>query len=159
MKLATLVETSTAVAATRSRNAKRDALAACLRAMAPAEVQPGTSYLAGALPQGRIGVGTVLLRKVAATASPAAEHRIDLAEADSAFDAIANMSGKGSAGARRERLEALFSRATESEQSFLVRLPALPGPCCAPVCPCQRVSPGQGPGRRGYVRGGPCTCP
>ena len=122
MKLAEVVATSAAVAETRSRNCKRDLLASCLQAMDSIEVRPGTSYLAGELPQGRIGVGPAMLRKVAGAAAPAAESRINLAEVVSALEMVANASGKGSAASRVDRLAALFSRATGPEQSFLIRL-------------------------------------
>lgn len=122
MKLAEIVATSDAVAATRSRNNKRDALASCLQAMETSEVRAGTAYLAGELPQGRIGVGPAMLRKVAGATAPATTAKIELAEVVSAFEMVASASGRGSAAARTERLAALFTRATAPEQSFLIRL-------------------------------------
>ena len=101
MKLAEIVAASDAVAATRSRNAKRDELASCLTAMAPPEVRAGASYLAGELPQGKVGVGPALLRKVAAAAVPSQVAQVDVAELHSALDVIANASGKGSTRVRR----------------------------------------------------------
>lgn len=57
MKLHRLVQTSLAVAATRSRNAKRDALAEVIRAMDGEELSVGVAYLSGILPQGQGGFG------------------------------------------------------------------------------------------------------
>ncbi|MBU9945201.1 MAG: hypothetical protein KTQ12_11280, partial [Dermatophilaceae bacterium] len=55
--LADVVEASRAVAATRSRTAKTQALADLLTRCAPAEVGTVVSHLSGVLPQRRLGVG------------------------------------------------------------------------------------------------------
>ena len=61
MLLARLVEVSTAVAATRSRLAKRDLIAGLLREAAASggadEIDIAASYLSGTLRQRRTGVG------------------------------------------------------------------------------------------------------
>ena len=57
MLLDRLAETWTAVAATRSRNAKRDLLAATLADAGPDDLEIAVSYLGGALRQRRPGLG------------------------------------------------------------------------------------------------------
>ncbi len=121
MLLATLAETSDAVAATRSRLKKIDLLRGCLRQLAPEEVETGTGYLVGALRQGRIGLGPALVREVL-DAAAAQEPALTVAEVDTAFEEIAAVSGRGSGAERRRLLGELFSRATAAEQDFLARL-------------------------------------
>jgi DNA ligase-1 len=121
MELARLVKTSLEVAATRSRNRKRDLLVACIEALAPGEVGIGVSYLAGRLPQGRVGVGPAALRK-AAQVDPAETPHLAVVEVVSAVDEIAATGGRGSGAERTRRLAALFSAATTDEQRFLVML-------------------------------------
>jgi ATP-dependent DNA ligase I len=117
--LADLVTTSAAVAATRSRLAKVAALADCLRRAAPGEIAIVTSYLSGELRQRRTGVGWASLRDLPA---PAAAPSVEVTEVDDTFARIESVSGTGSAGARRELLAALFTRATAEEQRFLAML-------------------------------------
>ena len=64
MLLNEVAETSAALAATRSRNAKRDLLADLLRRAEPADLPVLTSYLAGELRQRRTGVGWASLGKL-----------------------------------------------------------------------------------------------
>src|ERR687895_22351 len=71
MLLAEIAATSEAVAATRARLAKTDALAACLRRLAPDEVGVAVPFLAGELRQRQIGVGWASLREVPAPAAEA----------------------------------------------------------------------------------------
>ena len=120
-QLAAVVEASARVAQTGSRLAKRDAIAACLRAAAPDEVEIAVAFLSGETRQGKLGVGY-------ATLSAAARRRGDAAVAHA---------GRGRCGARANRprppakarqpqrtalLHALFARATRAEQDFLIRL-------------------------------------
>ena len=55
--LAAVVDASNRVADTSSRLAKRDAIAACLRAAAADEVEIAVAYLSGETRQGRMGIG------------------------------------------------------------------------------------------------------
>ena len=64
MELNALVETSGAVAATRSRLAKRDALSALLSQAEPGDIEILVAYLAGELRQRRTGVGWQSLRSL-----------------------------------------------------------------------------------------------
>jgi DNA ligase-1 len=118
--LAALVEVSTRVAGTGSRLAKRDAIAACLRGAEPDEVEIAVAYLSGETRQGRIGIGYATLSKLRGAA--AASSGLSLREVDAALERVAATSGKGSAAERGAQLRALFERAAEAEQDFLVRL-------------------------------------
>jgi len=119
MLLADLAATSDVVASTRSRLAKVDAIAACLRRGKPAEIAVAVSYLSGELRQRRPGIGWASVRQLP---SPAAEPSLELIEVDQAFARAEMAGGAGSAAVRREELTRLFTRATAAEQEFLVRL-------------------------------------
>ena len=116
MLLSEVVETSAAVAATRSRTAKTEAIAGCLARMTPDEVPAGAAFLAGEPRQRRLGVGWASLREVP---PPAPEPRLTLAEVDAAFERLAALAGSGSQTARAEALESLLGAATAEEQRYL----------------------------------------
>src|SRR6478672_8335196 len=116
MLLSRLAETRTALAATRSRNAKRDLIAGVLRDAAADDVEIVVSYLSGSLRQRRTGVGWKSLQTAP---DPADEPTLTVGEVDAQFAAIAELSGAGSAAARAVAVAALFSRATRTEQDFL----------------------------------------
>ncbi len=116
MLIADLVETSTTVAATRSRKEKTAALAATLARAEPDELPLVTSYLAGALLQRRTGLGWRGLRSMP---EPAAEPALTVREVHEAFDRLAALAGSGSQQARAEAAAELFGRATEAEQRWL----------------------------------------
>ena len=107
MLLATLVETSSAVAATRSRKAKVEALAELLRSLDPDEVEVAVGFLTGVPRQGRIGVGwrTAYRQDV----EPAAEPSVEILEVDGILTELAGTSGAGSQAARQALLTDLFS--------------------------------------------------
>jgi ATP-dependent DNA ligase I len=119
MLLADLARTSAAVAETSARSAKRDAIASLLRRLVPGEVPIAVAYLSGDLPHGPIGVGWAALRELP---PPAADATLELLEVDAALRRIGETTGPGSQALRREQLVALFGRAGEEEQRFLVRL-------------------------------------
>ncbi|HET7173351.1 MAG TPA: ATP-dependent DNA ligase [Nocardioidaceae bacterium] len=116
MLLAELVTTSQAVAATGSRLAKREALAALLRRCPPGDVEIAVTYLAGDLRQRRTGVGWAGLRGLPA---PAESPTLTLATVDAAFERASRLFGEGSATARAAVVADLFGRATAHEQAFL----------------------------------------
>jgi DNA ligase-1 len=118
--LAALVETSGAVAATRSRTAKVAALSALLRALDPAEVGVAVGFLTGAPRQGRIGVGW--RSAYAHDTAPAPSPSIEVLELDAILTALATTSGPGSQGRRQALLGDVFSRTTEPEADFVRRL-------------------------------------
>lgn len=119
MLLAEVAATSADVAATRSRLAKRALLVETLRRAAADghdEVGLVARYLAGELRQRRTGLGW---RGMASMPPPADEPSLTVTDVDAAFEAMAAMSGPGSAGAREATAGALFGAATADEQRFL----------------------------------------
>ncbi|MGO0575733.1 ATP-dependent DNA ligase [Ornithinimicrobium panacihumi] len=123
MRLATIMETSAAVSATRSRTDKTALLADTLR-LAGAEgedrlIEIVADYLAGTLPQRTVGVSWRGLRSLP---DPATQPTLTVLEVDEALTRLRSLSGQGSAGARGAAVRDLFSRATEQEQRWLVGL-------------------------------------
>lgn len=120
MLLAELVAASQAVAQTRSRSAKVAAMAGCLRRLEEGERSAAIAWLAGELPQGRLGVGYAALAQPAAPA--AATATLELREIGELLSAMAAARGPGSRRRRTELLQGLLERATADEQHFLRRL-------------------------------------
>jgi len=121
--LADLVVTSQRVAEDSGRRAKIAHIAEFLRRLSPAEIGIGVSYLAGAIRQGRSGIGWALIRDAQAAASThPGSPTLMLVEVDAALDEIARASGPGSVRERKRLLSALFARATAAEHEFLPRL-------------------------------------
>jgi DNA ligase-1 len=120
MLLAALVDTADAVASTRSRLAKVEALASLLAKLEPDEIAPAIGFLLGKPRQGRVGVGW---RGVAAAmGTPAAASSISVADLDALLERLAATSGSGSAGDRSRALGDFTGRATAREQDFLGRV-------------------------------------
>ncbi|WP_034263093.1 ATP-dependent DNA ligase [Actinospica robiniae] len=138
MLFADVVQASAAVAATRSRLAKVDVLAAALQAAAAPEpgtrssaagkaadatrtaIRSVTGFLTGFPVQGRIGTGWRTLVRL--ERPPAAAPSLTVAEVDAALTALAGTSGSGSQARRETLLSELLGRATAVEQDFLMRL-------------------------------------
>ena len=114
--LADLVAVSRAVAATRSRTAKTEAIAAMLARADADEVGTVVAFLSGVLPQRRLGVG---YRSLGSPPEPAGGPSLTVGDTDAAFDRLAAAAGSGSSTTRRAELAALMSRATADEQRFL----------------------------------------
>src|SRR5258705_6043285 len=121
MLLAELLAASERVAGTRSRLAKIDALAQCLRRLDASEIALGVAYLSGDTRQGRIGIGYAALKDALAT-PPASAPRLTLVQVDEALARFAQVKGEGSAAERERLLAELFAGATAPEQDFLARL-------------------------------------
>lgn len=120
MLLDALVTTADAVASTRSRLAKVDALAALLTQLEPDEIVAAVGFLVGKPRQGRVGVGW---RGVAAAlGAPAIVPSLTIADLDELVGRLAAMSGAGSASDRSQALRAFTERATEREQDFVGRV-------------------------------------
>jgi len=119
--LASLADVSQRVGATSARTAKIRELAQCLRALEPEEIAIGVQYLAGELPQGRIGISYTLLYEAAQT-TPASEPSLSILELDRQLTNLAAVRGSGSASLRLQALRELFARCTQREQEFIVRL-------------------------------------
>ena len=116
-----LVQTSAAVARTRSRSEKTERLAALLRRLAPEEIELATAFLSGRPRQGRIGLGPAAVRE-AMHGEHAREASLSLLEVDRTFERIAGVSGRGASAERSRLLGELLGRATPDEAEFLARL-------------------------------------
>lgn len=119
---ANLVDVSQRVGATTARLAKVRELAACLRAVEPGEIDTAVHYLSGELPQGRFGIGYAILRKASEESGAAATASLTIGDVDQSLAEVAALRGSGSATKRAGALRALFARATQDEQEFLIRL-------------------------------------
>jgi DNA ligase-1 len=120
MLLAAVVETSRRVSETSKRLEKVDLLARLLIELHPDEIEIVVRFLAGRIRQGRIGIGYAALHD--ARGHTAEAPTLEIAEVDRTFQAIVATSGSGSQRQRMELLHQMFSRATEAEEQFLVRL-------------------------------------
>ena len=118
--LAPLVASSQRVGATSARLSKIRELASLLATLLPEEVEIAAQYLAGEVPQGRIGIGYATLK--AAAGAAANEPALTLLEVDQRIATLAATRGTGSAERRAQLLSELFSRATAAEHEFLLRL-------------------------------------
>jgi DNA ligase-1 len=116
MLLSRLVTTSTEVASTRSRLAKRRALATCIAEAGAQDIELVVTFLSGTLRQRRTGVGWASL---SALPAPADQSSLSLHHVDVVFERVAAITGAGSAALRTAEVQALFALATEQEQSFL----------------------------------------
>jgi DNA ligase-1 len=116
MLLATLVQASSEIAATRSRRTKTEVVGRLLGEASPDEVEVVASYLAGVPRQRRTGLG---YRGLADLPPPAASPSLTVTEVDEALEAISRVTGSGSRMARAGLVERLFARATAEEQAFL----------------------------------------
>lgn len=118
--LAEVVACTDAVAATASRTAKTEALAALLRRTPAADRPSVVGLLVGEPRQGRIGVGWA--GAFGTVVAPAADATLTVREVDAALEQLARTSGPGSAEVRRRILDDLFGRATGREGDLLRRL-------------------------------------
>ena len=121
MLLLDVAATSVDVGGTSSRLTKVAHIANLLRRAAtdPELVAIIVSWLSGELRQRQIGVGWASLR----SRPPAASHpTLTVSGVDATFAEIGAVSGKGSQARRAELVAGLFAAATETEQTFLLRL-------------------------------------
>ena len=108
---------------TSSRLAKVREIAGLIGKLSAEEIAIGVSYLAGELPQGRIGVGYSALQTAAAAATAApGESTLSVGETDRYVAELAGIRGGGAARRRSAALSELFARATAEERPFLLRL-------------------------------------
>ncbi|GAB2851420.1 ATP-dependent DNA ligase [Streptomyces deserti] len=116
MLLHRLARVSQEVAATSARSRKIALLAELFRDAEADDVPIVIPYLAGRLPQGRLGVGwKVLSRPVA----PAAEPTLTVRGVDARLTELGKVSGPGSQAERSRLVGQLMGAATEDEQRFL----------------------------------------
>ncbi|GGW27929.1 ATP-dependent DNA ligase [Streptomyces griseoloalbus] len=119
MLLSRLARVSQEVAATSARSRKIALLAELFREAEADDVPIVIPYLAGRLPQGRLGVGwKVLSRPV----TPAAEPSLAVREVDALLTALGEVSGPGSQAERVRLVGELLGASTEDEQRFLFGL-------------------------------------
>src|SRR4051794_39428619 len=115
MLLARVAAASDVVAASSSRKAKIELLAACLRE-ADDELGLVVTWMSGATRQRRTGLGWASLRDL----PPAAEQAtLDVRDLDAALDRAANAAGAGVQQRRRDVVLALFAAATPPEQRLI----------------------------------------
>lgn len=119
MLLAPLARVSREVAETSARSRKISLLAGLFRTAAPQDVPVVIPYLAGRLPQGRIGIGWNALKD---PPTPAGRATLTVRHVDEAFTALAAVSGPGAQAERRRLVQELMAAATGEEQRFLVGL-------------------------------------
>jgi len=119
-QLADVVRASARVAATASRLAKISEIAACLRRVAPDEVEIAIAFLSGELRQGKVAVGFAALQDARAT--PATAPALSLLDVDVSFEQLKAAKGGGSSARKQAILSSLLHKATAEEQDFLVRL-------------------------------------
>lgn len=119
MLLTRLAEVSREVAATAARSRKTALLAELFRETAPDDVPIVIPYLAGRLPQGRLGVGWKVLSR---SVPPAAGPSLTVREADARLSELGKVSGAGSQAERVRIVGELMGAATADEQRFLLGL-------------------------------------
>ncbi len=117
---ADIARTSSEVAATRSRTAKIERLAACLRSLRPDEAGVAVAYLSGAIPGGATGIGWAALRDLPAPTPPPPS--LEILDVATALDRIRSLTGSGSRASRTRAIAELFARTTEPEHGFLIGL-------------------------------------
>ncbi|WP_046509015.1 ATP-dependent DNA ligase [Streptomyces odonnellii] len=119
MMLAPLARVSREVAQTSARSRKIALLAGVFRTAGPEDVPVVIPYLAGRLPQGRIGVGWNALKD---PPPPADRATLTVHGVNDTFTALAAVAGPGSQRERRRLVQGLLAAATEDEQRYLIGL-------------------------------------
>jgi len=119
MLLARLAQVSQEVAATSARSRKIALLAELFRDAEADDVPIVIPYLAGRLPQGRIGVGWKVLGR---PVEPAPEPSLTVREVDALLTGLSKVAGAGSQAERARLVGELMGAATEEEQRFLFGL-------------------------------------
>ena len=117
MRFVDLAETSSAVAATRSRGEKIRLIAHRLRGLSSDELDLAARFLAGQVRQERLDVGWAGMSQTLPRA--AASPSLTVSAVDEALAALEAASGTGSRAARKDVLHRLFAQATASEQDYL----------------------------------------
>ncbi|MEU5341624.1 ATP-dependent DNA ligase [Streptomyces sp. NPDC020766] len=119
MLLHRLARVSQEVAATSARSRKTALLAELFRNAEADDVPIVIPYLAGRLPQGRLGIGWKIL---GTPVPPAAEPTLTVREVDARLTDLGKVSGTGSQAERVRLVGELMGACTESEQRFLLGL-------------------------------------
>ncbi|MFC9952234.1 ATP-dependent DNA ligase [Streptomyces prasinus] len=119
MLLSRLARVSQEIAATSARSRKIALLAELFRDAEADDVPVVIPYLAGRLPQGRVGVGWKTLSRPVA---PAERATLTVRAVDALIGRLAGVSGPGSQAGRALLLGELLGAATGDEQRFLLGL-------------------------------------
>ncbi|MFJ9247613.1 ATP-dependent DNA ligase [Streptomyces sp. NPDC101776] len=119
MLLTRLAQVSQEVAATSARSRKIALLAELFRDAEADDVPIVIPYLAGRLPQGRLGIGWKVLSR---PAPPAPEPTLTVREVDARLTALGKVSGAGSQAERARLVGELMGAATADEQRLLFGL-------------------------------------
>ncbi|MEU6368907.1 ATP-dependent DNA ligase [Streptomyces sp. NPDC046931] len=119
MLFARLARVSQEVAATSARSRKIALLGGLFRDADADDVPIVIPYLAGRLPQGRLGVGWKLLGQ---RIEPAAEPTLTVGDVDARLSRIGAVTGTGSQAERKRLVGELLAAATADEQRFLTGL-------------------------------------
>ncbi|MGQ4481203.1 ATP-dependent DNA ligase [Streptomyces sp. SAS_276] len=119
MLLTRLAHVSQEVAATSARSRKIALLAELFRDAEADDVPIVIPYLAGRLPQGRLGIGWKVLSQ---SVEPAADPTLTVREVDARLTALGKVSGAGSQAERGRLVGELMGAATADEQRFLFGL-------------------------------------
>ncbi|MCX4820400.1 ATP-dependent DNA ligase [Streptomyces sp. NBC_01142] len=119
MLLGRLVDVSQQVAATSARSRKTAVLAELFADTRPEDVALVISYLAGQVPQGRIGIGWSVLKE---PVPPADLPGLTVSATDTALTRLAEVAGPGAQAERKRLVHELMAAATADEQRFLMRL-------------------------------------
>ncbi|GAA1006032.1 ATP-dependent DNA ligase [Streptomyces thermogriseus] len=119
MLFARLAQVSREVAATSARSGKVALLAELFREAEPDDAPVVIPYLAGRLPQVRLGVGW---RSLGRRVPPAAAPSLTVREVDLRLSELGRTSGPGARARRSRIVGALLGAATEDEQRFLLGL-------------------------------------
>lgn len=117
---ALVAATSEQVAATKSRNEKVHLISELLRTVEPGERSVVADYLAGVVPQGRIGVGRRSIPDAVPTTSNS--NRLSVGDIDRVLSELAQCSGPGSTTRRAALLEQLWGGLSEVERHLLTGL-------------------------------------
>ena len=118
--LADVVTASKDVAGTSARSRKIAILAELLRRLDADEVAVVVGFLSGVPRQGRVGVGYASVYGTEQRAAP--EASLTVFDLDRTIADIQSATGSGSASARRQLLDELFTSATGDEAEFVKRL-------------------------------------
>ncbi|WP_405887453.1 ATP-dependent DNA ligase [Streptomyces sp. NBC_01136] len=119
MLFARLARVSQEVAATSARSRKIALLAELFRDAEADDVPIVIPYLAGRLPQGRLGIGWKLL---SGPVPPAPEPSLTVRDVDARLTEIGTVTGTGSQAQRKRLMDEVRTAATEDEQRFLFGL-------------------------------------
>lgn len=121
MKLKQLVESVAAVRATPKKTEKIRLLANLLSQAQGQDIELVSLYLAGTLPQGKIGIGWRLIEQ-ATRDLPARDAPLTLEHMNLRLDRIAVDVGAGSTARKIQALRSLLECAEPAEREFLIRL-------------------------------------